>query len=149
MLKAVGLLLIILACTLTGIFAARRFVKRTKLLYTLAMGIKELSKQIEISGKELSVLLPMVFGECELLIIDGNRLILPENILLKEDYDTACEYFSSLGTLDKSGECDRAELYSELLFERYRISKSEEEKNRKIYITIGICTGLGIAVLLI
>lgn len=67
----------------------------------------------------------------------------------EEDITTLKTLGKMLGNTDMAGQVSQIELTEQMLLERIENAKVEKKKNSKLYKTLGITTGLAIAIILI
>lgn len=71
-----------------------------------------------------------------------------DNVFTKEDFDLLIGYGSGLGSSDIAGQLLHCETYRELFRDRLQKARAEAQTKGKLYMTLGVAGGIGVALLL-
>ncbi len=147
--KILGLLLVVAVCSFLGFLKGQSLKLRCKKLSLFYDGLNIFYEYIEQGGCTLAKAIKASFDKCDFIYYKGNDTFCYDNDLNAGDRGLIDEFFISLGHSAKKTECDRIRLCSIAVQKRLKEAQAESEQKSKIYLTFGVCIGLGIAVLLI
>lgn len=161
--RFVGIFLVSLLPALLGFSMASRLSRRIAVLNELKLLISEIKEQIRYSSREICPLLKMIGGKgCYSNLLFLNELTddgvwnprLKDDDLLscglcKEDLSAVKNFFLGLGTSDTEGQISHCELYfAELTKMAGEAERLQSDKGR-LYRTLGMIGGIGVAIMLI
>ena len=168
--KLVGLALIAAAGVFLGVMASQNLRRRALALEQMEKLIVRLSTQIKYTAAPVQELLPaaMKSGEYEALRFLGP---LREGLAQESDFprlweaavagrggdcgftlqDKAllCEFGRGLGVSDLEGTQSHCGLYRDLFHKQAEAARQDVSSKGRLYITLGIAGGLGLALLLL
>ncbi len=146
--KVFGIVLIIASCAFAGILKSIGLAKRQEKLSLISDGVDELYNYIGQGEFELERAMKNAFCKCDFLMFkDGDVLCDDDN--LKNDKKMIEEFFKQLGRSSKKIECDRIDLFKLKLRSKLNEAHNDVAQKSKIYITLGVCFGLIIGILLV
>ena len=134
-----------------------RMMRETEtLLRFQALEFPELFARLRRTGAFAS--LPLL-DECGRRLSDGERLAdaweaavtdaTRRSALDNGDRAALLDFGNGLGATDLEGQLNHVRLHRELLSDRLRVAEENAEARGKVYITLGICAGVGLCMLLI
>ncbi len=147
--KVLGMLLTVAACSLIGIFKGQTLKNRCKKLNAFCVGLDVFFEHIDDGGCELDEAIKGSFDKCDFLYHSNGDTFCYDNDLNAGDKAIIDDFFISLGHSAKKAECERIKLCKVRMQKRLNEAENESEQKCKVYSTFGICIGLGIAILLI
>lgn len=170
--KLLGLVFILLGCSMGGFVLAANFKRREVQLKGLNRALIELQNNIIYTHEPLPIALKNVsrksegyirnlFLKCAEILESGivnsvyeamGRAIetcKDDNGLKKEDNDIILDFCKSLGTTDKEGHVRLFKLCLSNVEENIKTAKEERFKNEKMYRCLGVALGLIILILFI
>lgn len=141
-LKIVGIFALFLSATALGFYAAAKAEMSFKNINLFIGYITELRDRILYEGSEITELIEKIFSGGELIRLQDGKVLINECGISKDDRKTLEEYFSRLGSTERQGEINRAELCLTLLNEsRKKLAEDTKEKS-KLYRILGVCGGI-------
>ena len=162
------MLLIILFCTVTGARKSAEYNTRTKLLEQLVCMVDLIETEIRYSGATLCEIFTKISGRVEL---NGLSFITEclagmeegeafpaafrksvENWrcpLKSDDRQLIFSFGGQLGKSDGEGQQSNCKLHSSLFKKAAEAARAERDKNGKLPFKLGVCAGLGIALMFI
>lgn len=143
-LKLLGLLLILTASSLAGIYKSLKLRERTAKLNRIYRSLTELRERVRLSSGEIGVLLNICFGN-DCILKDGCFTV-NENELSDDDIKLLNEFLSEIGMSDASAECDRIELYAALVLKSCNEAEQKCRELCRLYNTLGILCGIFICI---
>ena len=147
--KFIGVLLVVLSCSLIGFLKSRCVLLRVKKLSAFCDGTEQLFEYIEQGNYELKTALKTAFIKCEFINFEKTEANCCDNDLIAEDKLLINNFMRSLGYSSKKAECDRIKTFGHLMQKRLQQAEKDMLQKSKIYQTFGICIGLAIGIFLI
>lgn len=147
MLKAIGIITLIVVCSLVGIKLSENVKLRHKRLGQLSRFIEEIADHIR-TGTALFDILNTDKAR-ELIEVDGLNMRVRQEGLNTKDKTLLDEFFSCLGMGDTKTEINRCEVYLELIKKQEKDAEAEAKSKAGLYSKLGFFAGLFIAVVLI
>ncbi len=144
--RMIGAVLILLAATLYGIFAARGLSLRVNKLENTRLFINALCEEIRLTRAELPLVLARLPRKG--VYIENGDWRGVEG-LKDEDKRLLASFLYSLGKTDVEGQISNAELHVKALEERLLDAKEEKRKLSRLYVSLGFLSGLFAVVLVI
>lgn len=144
--RIIGAVLILLAATLYGIFAARGLSLRVNKLESTRLFINALCEEIRLTRAELPLVLARLPRKG--VYIENGSWHGAEG-LKDEDKRLLASFLYSLGKTDVEGQISNAELHVKALEERLLDAKEEKRKLSRLYVSLGFLSGLFAVVLVI
>lgn len=161
------LAMIIVVSSIIGILFSKRYANREKEIKEMKNALNMFSTKIKFTYEPI----PNVFMEIANKI-DGNigtifnvaannmkemsagdawrkALLISKNNLNKEDIDTVQNLSRLLGQTDIEGQISEVDVVNDFLTVQLENASEERRKNEKMYRTLGLVTGLTIAIILI
>ena len=158
------LAMIIVVSSIIGILFSKRYANREKEIKEMKNALNMFSTKIKFTYEPI----PNVFMEIANKI-DGNifnvaannmkemsageawrkALLISKNNLNKEDVATIQNLSRLLGQTDIEGQISEVEVVNDFLTVQLENASEERRKNEKMYRTLGLVTGLTIAIILI
>ncbi len=132
-----------------GNFFAEKIKRRKNHLEQMIFSTEHLLKRMDYTREELSTVLPLCYGKCDFLEINGKSVSVKKCDLNEVDTDIIKEFFEGLGREDMESEKKKCKLYLQILNERLQNSKEECNKKCRVFKVSGFCIGLlaGIVIL--
>lgn len=162
MIKIPGLILIVISCFSVGLYLSARLKYRLEFLSSFKEFLSSLEINIRYNCLEI---IPLIKASAPVNITDifsdendgsfldyWNNSInnIPKKFALKEeDLKLLYEFGRTLGTTDIEGQLNHIILYKNLIEANIDNSKKELKQKSKLYKTLGLFTGLSIALLLL
>lgn len=147
--KASGVLLIIVSCAAFGFFKSFCIKNRVKKISEFYHGLSMLYEYIEQGGTELFTAVENSFSKCQFLYFEKQKFHCKDNDLNQDDKAVIDDFFNTLGTSVKKVECDRINALKIVVKKRLDDAERDSLQKEKIYQMLGICTGLTVGILLI
>ncbi len=161
MVKYIGLLFIVSACFLTGIYLSLRLKFRFEFLSSFKGFMSNLETNIRFSSRDIFELIKAsapenisgIFGDerTEFYTYWENTIknIPSRYALKKEDLNLLAQFGHMLGTTDIEGQLNHISLYKELIETNIENSKKELNEKSRLYKLLGLFAGIAAALLLI
>lgn len=161
MVKCFGLLFIVSACFLTGVYFSLRLKFRFEFLSSFRGFMSNLETNIRYDSRDIFELIKAsapdyisgIFGDerGELSSYWKNTIknIPPRYSLKNEDLSLFTEFGRMLGTTDIEGQLNHISLYKELIETNIDNSKKELNSKSRLYKLLGLFAGIAAALLLI
>lgn len=143
-----GIALIVFSCAFIGFLKSHNLATRYKKLLLLLDGANTLYENIEQCGNTLDVAIKNSFGQCGFLKCEKGLFVCIDADLKKDKFLIE-EFFKGLGSSTQKTEFDRINSFKVKLKTHIKEAQNDSEQKGKIYATLGVCTGLIIAILLI
>lgn len=147
MFKMLGILIVIIVCTLYGFYFSLRIKEREKKLRSYLLLINEIEDKIrckislnEIFSSDLAQ---------TLLEYKNYKIGFKKEGLLKEDIALLKTFFEEIGFGDIKTGTELCKTYKELLGKKEKEAEQETRQKAKLYSILGFFTGLFAAVMLI
>ena len=159
--------LIFLTCSAIGILKSQKYTHRVNELKEFKNGLNMFKTKIRFTYEPL----PEIFKQTSRLVSENiskifvnaskymkevscedawNRSVSESNTYLnKEDIENIKGLGKLLGKTDKEGQISHLELTKTFIEMQIKKAKDEEEKNAKMYKTLGVIFGLAIVIILI
>lgn len=142
--KILGLLIVLLACSALGFLKSYEIKLKTKNLKGLIVSLKQLSEYILCEKGEVKTLLNRCFGE-NVFYQNGN-IDFDKKCYEKEVSELLEEFFFSLGKRDKKAENERTKFYIKLFENRLDLWENKASQLCKLYNSLGFFGGLFICI---
>ena len=149
MIKLVGILLIIICCSMVGYLKSSHIKNRVKKLGLIYEGAQLLFENIQQGKYELGKAVKKSFIKCGFIKFEKQNIFCEDADLSANDVKVVNEFLNSLGFSTKKIECDRIKNFGLLIQKRLSEAEAERAQKSKIYQTFGVCIGLLIGILLI
>ncbi len=162
MLKYIGLIFIVLTFFGIGYYLSLRLKYRYDFLISFKEFLSVLKINMRYSGSEIYNLVKKSVPDCFNEIFDRGSKdsfnnywrecieSIPKTYALKkDDYSLLYEFGKLLGTTDIEGQLNHIDLYCELFETNINNSKQELKQKSKLFILLGLFSGITIALLLI
>ncbi len=147
--KILGAVFLCITGTATGINALTRLKKRADALDWYYKAAAQIGSRISGTAAELYDIIGNLYGKSEYLNISRPfKIGFKGDFLFAEDRQIIMEFFSCLGEGDIEAEVRRCEMYSGILFERYKSAKKEYLEKSKLYKMLGLFSGLAVAIII-
>ena len=143
LLKFSGLAIILTASYIFGQLKVTSFKNRRENLRLICMGLEGLKESVGFAGWELPFLYKKHFNCCPFLKFEGTTVKLTEKDFAAEDIELINEFFEGAGALDCLRECERIQLYTDLLKKQLTDAEEKLLNEGKLWKTISFCIGLG------
>lgn len=108
-----------------------------------------LCEYIRYGNYELSVALPVCFGNCDFITLNGIHAAVTSEALNRDDTVFLEEFFSRLGEGCSQAECDRIEMYESLISDRICEAAACADSKTKLFRSGGFCIGLTVGIFII
>lgn len=166
-LKYIIILLVFLICLLIGNIISKRYTLRVKELKDFENAFNIIESKIKFTYEPL----PEIFLQTSKLLSENiskifirssqnmkelsaeeawNKSIEKSNTYLnKEDIENIKSFGKMLGKTDKEGQVSHLELTKTFIEIQIEKARKEEEKNSKLYKTLGVLCGLALVIILI
>ena len=165
--KYIGLIMVLAICFLIGYFISKKYSNRVNELKEIQIALDILENKIKYTYEPLKD----IFKEMKRLL-KGNiselfgtvSSNLEENVvesafskaikevktnLLDEDLEVIKNLSKTLGKTEKDGQVSQIELAKTFIESQIKKAEKEEEKNSKLYKTLGVTIGLACVIFLI
>ena len=165
--KYIGLIMVLAICFLIGYFISKKYSNRVNELKEIQIALDILENKIKYTYEPLKE----IFKEMKRLL-KGNiselfgtvSSNLEENVvesafskaikevktnLLDEDLEVIKNLSKTLGKTEKDGQVSQIELAKTFIESKIKKAEKEEEKNSKLYKTLGVTIGLACVIFLI
>lgn len=149
LLKISGLAVIMSASYIFGQLKVTALKNRKKNLRFLLLGLEGLKESVGFAGCELPFLYKKHFNSCKFLNFEGSAVTITEKDFSVEDIGIINEFFEGAGALDCIRECERTELFINLLKKQLEDAEERLSNEGKLWKTISLCMGFGAGVLLL
>lgn len=170
--KIFGMVLVLFSCSGIGIMYGYLYKKRVEELEELKSGISFLKNEIffslmplpeafEIVGSRMNGAIKRLFTEMHELLKNNHykpldqlnensiKKMLSESCLNGKDKNSVFTMIKSMGSLDKDSQMNHLEIYIKYFENQIEKARREEEKNNKLFKTLGILSGIFIIVIFI
>ena len=166
-LKYIIICLVFLICFLIGNIISKRYILRVKELKDFQNALNIIESKIKFTYEPL----PEIFNQTSKLLSENiskifirasqnmkelsaeeawNKSIEKSNTYLnKEDIENIKNFGKMLGKTDKEGQVSHLELTKTFIEIQIEKARKEEEKNSKLYKTLGVVCGLALVIILI
>ena len=165
--KYIGILLIFIITFLIGYLISKKYSNRVEELKELQIALDILKNKIKYTYEPLKDIFmqmnKILKGNISILFNEVSKNLEKENTekafllaiedantnLLKEDLEIIKNLSKILGKTDKEGQVSQIELSETFLKSQIKKAEKEEEKNSKLYKTLGMTVGLVFVIILI
>lgn len=147
MLKAMGIVAVILSCWGTGIYFGWRLRERKTKLSAICLFIKELSDRIR-TGAPIEGIISDI-GQPAGIYWKELRPDFDVYSLTKSDQKLLSEFLSEIGMGDTVSQVKRCDAYTQLFREQELRAKEQVKEKAGLYAKLGVFSGLFIAVMLV
>ncbi len=147
MLKALGIVSVILACWGTGFYFGWRLKERRSRLSALKLFIGELSDRIR-TGAQIEDIISSI-GEAAGISYENLTPTFKTYALLDADKKLLSEFLSGIGLGDTESQVERCRVYAELFAGQETVAAEQVKEKSGLYGKLGIFSGLFIAVMLV
>lgn len=166
-LKFADLMLIILVCTYMGFYKSQKFSSRVKDLKDFKSSLNIFRSKIEFTYEPIKD----IFEEISKVVYQNSDNIFKDFCKFESNEDTSLLWNKAvqnsklnfknddrevlnllgkmLGKTDKQGQISQIDLVDSFLDKQILMAEEEKVKNEKLYKTLGIVSGLTIAIVLI
>lgn len=148
MLKISGLLILLLSCTLIGVYKSNMLSLRSKKLDEICIALEKLAELINCGTGELSSLLMLSF-ESDVLEIKVDKPVIKTEGLLKEDIELLDKLLKEIGIYDREKEYKQIMLYKTMFMGLKEKAMCDTKRLCKLYNSLGFLIGLTICIFLI
>ena len=166
-LKYIMIFLVFLICFLIGNLISKKYILRVKELKDLKNALNMIESKIKFTyeplpeifmqtskllSKNISSIFVQASGEMKTLNAEEawNKALEESNTnLYKEDIENMKNLGKMLGKTDKEGQVSQLELTKTFIEMQIEKAKIAEEKNSKLYKTLGTVVGLALIIILI
>lgn len=138
--KALGLLFILLTCTLAGFLKAYSVSKTYENLRKAISATRELAARIKLGG-EIGELISLTFGE-GIANYTSKGIILNRKALKEGELKVLEELFSDIGMRDLDSEYNRTISFAEILEKRYLEQSADCKELCRLYKSVGLLGGV-------
>ena len=165
--KYIGLIMVLAICFLIGYFISKKYSNRVNELKEIQIALDILENKIKYTYEPLKD----IFKEMKRLLKGNISEVfgtvssnLEENVvesafskaikevktnLLDEDLEVIKNLSKTLGKTEKDGQVSQIELAKTFIESQIKKAEKEEEKNSKLYKTLGVTIGLACVIFLI
>ena len=147
--KIAGILALCFSATALGFYAAARAELCLKNLNLFISHITELRDRILYEGSEIYELIKRIFENSELITLKDEKILVNNCGIKADDKKTLEDFFQRLGSTERQGEINRAELCLTLLKESREKLVLETKEKSKLYRILGVCGGALVCILVI
>ncbi len=145
--KILGLLLILLASTLLGLYKANQLLKRNQALTQICISLERLADLVKCGTGNLEKLLKLSFEE-KIEKHNGGYILVNEG-LLKEDKELFSKLLAEMGISHKDREEKTVLLYTSIFKKRQKDAEMKAKQLAKLYNSLGFLIGISICIFLI
>ena len=165
--KTILLFFIFFGSASIGIMLSNRYKNRTNELYEIKKGLNYFKSKIEYTYEPLKEIFLDISNNLNYNIGNifkiaslnmekmsaeyawRNSIELSENCLNKNDLEIIKSFGKTLGQTDIQGQLNKTNLTLELIERQIEDATKEQNKNEKLYKTLGFITGMGLVIILI
>ena len=147
--KLMGIVILLTSMTAYGFYMASSAMTVTKRILEYITCITELRDRISYNGGELLSIVKSAFGELPIIVIKNGRVYTTDCGIGERERKIIDDYFTKLGTTERQGEINRAELCITLLKERYNSLAKENAEKAKLYRILGVSAGIFVSIIFI
>lgn len=160
----VGAILLILAGTLAGYMESHRLARRVDCLGAFVRFLSAAQTEIRFSALPVEQIVRRHGGELPFLAQCARRCGEGTDFgsaweqavdceaqregFLKKDADLLKNFGSGFGASDTEGQLSHCGLYSTLFGSSLKSAKEDEERKSKLYLMLGVCSGVAAALML-
>ena len=168
--KYAGLLLIILVCGGMGMMKSMQYTARVRYLEAILSFLQTLASEMEYRAAPISKILADAAGreeykclpflrECERLCREGTEFPTAWAQAVREkakamdlserDRKLLLSFGCGVGTTDVDGQLANCSLHKELFGQSLQSAREEKDKHGKLYLKLGLLSGIGISIVLL
>ena len=154
--KYAGLLLIVLVCGGMGMMKSMQYTARVRYLEAILSFLQTLASEMEY--REEYKCLPFL-RECERLCREGTEFPIAwakavrdkakAMDLSERDLKLLLSFGCGIGTTDVDGQLANCSLHRELFGQSLQSAREEKNKHGKLYLKLGLLSGIGISIVLL
>ncbi|MBR6501953.1 MAG: stage III sporulation protein AB [Clostridia bacterium] len=148
LIKLFGVLLIVICCSLIGVFKSNSLRQKVRKLSMLIDGLNALYNYIDQGEFELNIAIKNAFCKCRFLNFSAVK-ILCDDADLKNEKPLIEEFFMRLGQSTKKIECDYINHFKTKMQACLNDARDDVVNKCKIYQILGVCSGLTLGILLV
>jgi stage III sporulation protein AB len=169
-LKIAGLILVFIVCSTVGMMMSMKLSKRVRQIESFICAVGLIATEIRYFASPVEVLVEKlnqieeyrqlkVFEMCKLNLKHEKQFSKAWELAIKEaehtlslqsaDYESLLWFGRSLGTTDVQGQLANCENCCEQLSQRLTLAREDMNKKGKMYSSLGVLTGIFVAVMLI
>ena len=147
--KIIGMLFIMFSGTAIGFYRSYTYIKRVEQRKKVHSGMENLKQKINFGADELPEILSDSFKDCGAVRVNGSRAKAVEYGINGEDKRIINEFFLSLGSAVGKRECERIEMYMDLMSNRINSAQKIVNEKSKLWRTFGFCGALALCIMII
>lgn len=147
MFKAIGIIMLISVCGISGVRASALLHLRKYKLREFCFLIGEIEDKMRL-GVELEKIYKTKKAK-KLLKVSGYTVTVIEEGLSTDDKILMTDFFSKLGMGDLQSGLALCENYRQILHKKTAEAEKEASEKSRLYSVLGLCSGIFIAILLI
>lgn len=140
--KLMGTLTLLVSMSAYGFYMASKVEVATKRILEYIACITELRDRISYNGGELLNIVKSAFGDLPIIIFENGRVHTADCGIGERERKIIDDFFIKLGTTERQGEINRAELCITLLKERHKHLAEENAQKAKLYRILGVSAGI-------
>ncbi len=149
LMKILGAVLLCVTGTAIGINALSHLKKRADALDWYYKAIALIGSRIGGTAAELYDIMGTIFDSNKYLSLSRPfKVEFNKDGLNLEDTRTLAEFFGELGSGGIDSEVKRCEMYSNILYNRYKSAREEYIQKSKLYKMLGLFGGLSVAIII-
>lgn len=146
--KILGLVMILISCSLFGFLKSFSLKKRVEKLQKICVSMETFENLIKSGTLEFNDLIEMSF-EKDTVYICNKLPVVNKSGLLNEETELLQTFLSKAGMSDINSECSRISIYKSLLKKTLASAEDRMGQYSKLYNTLGVLTGLAICIFLV
>lgn len=167
--KIAGLILVFIACSLVGMIMSMKLTKRVRQIESFICAVGLIATEIRYFASPVEVIMEKlnqieeysqlkVFEICKLNLKHEKQFSKAWDLAVKEaerslslqsaDYESLLWFGRTLGTTDVQGQLANCENCCEQLSQRLILAREDMNKKSKMYSSLGVLTGIFLAVML-
>ncbi len=167
-LKGGGMVCIVATCSAVGIVLRKRLIDRADCLEKVIAMLDYFSAQISYARMPVGEIVAHMarqsqfatlgfLQECSALLLDGvmfpqawrRSAALQRHLLSKDDYERLVSIGDNLGITDAKEQQKTIELYARMFEKSYETARAECTAHAKMYLSLGVLVGIGLAILMV
>lgn len=147
--RVFGIVIILTVSYAFGQFKINSLKNRKENLRLFLLGLEGLKESVGFAQWELPFLYKKHFNTCRFLKLEKGTVKLTEKDFAVEDIELINEFFEGAGALDCLRECERIQLYTDLLKKQLTDAEEKLLNEGKLWKTLSLCMGFGVGILLL